>query len=59
MVGYYSLAAAQILHASTTERLRKGIAAHPIPVVLPARLAVDVCWQGKKLGGSWSPVEVN
>ncbi len=50
VVGYYSLAASQIIHASATERLRKGLAAHPIPVVLLARLAVDVRWQGEKLG---------
>lgn len=50
VVGYYSLAAAQIARASATERLKKGLASHPIPVALLARLAVDVRWQGKKLG---------
>lgn len=50
MVGYYSLAASQILHASATDRLKKGLAAHPIPAVLLARLAVDRRWQGQKLG---------
>lgn len=50
VVGYYSLAASQILHASATDRLKKGLAAHPIPAVLLARLAVDRRWQGQKLG---------
>ena len=50
VVGYYSLAASQIIHASGTDRLKKGLASHPIPVVLLARLAVDLRWQGRKLG---------
>lgn len=50
VVGYYSLAAAQIVHASATERLKKGMASHPVPVALLARLAVDERYQGKKLG---------
>lgn len=50
VAGYYSLAASQIIHASATDRLKKGLASHPIPVVLLARLAVDVRWQGRKLG---------
>jgi len=50
VAGYYSLAASQIAHASATARLKKGLAAYPIPVVLLARLAVDARWQGRKLG---------
>lgn len=50
IVGYYSLAAAQIIHAEAAVRLKKGLAAHPIPVVLLARLAVIKRWQGRKLG---------
>ncbi|MDP1581220.1 MAG: GNAT family N-acetyltransferase [Candidatus Didemnitutus sp.] len=49
-VGYYSLAASQILYADAPTRLQKGVARHPIPVVLLARLAVDLTWQGKGLG---------
>ena len=41
VVGYYSLAAAQIVRADATTRLENGVAQHPIPVVLLARLAVD------------------
>lgn len=48
--GYYSLTAATVAHAEATERVRKGLARHPIPVILLARLAVDVSLQGKKIG---------
>lgn len=50
VAGYYSLAASQVIHASASDRLKKGLSSHPIPVVLLARLAVDVRWQGRKLG---------
>ena len=50
VVGYYSLAASQVLYADAPPRLLKGVARHPIPVVLLARLAVDHAWQGKGLG---------
>ena len=50
VVGYYSLAAAQVSHAEAPARLQKGVARHPIPVVLLARLAVDRGWQGRGVG---------
>lgn len=50
VVGYYSLAASQVLYADAPPRLLKGVARHPIPVVLLARLAIDHSWQGKGLG---------
>ncbi len=50
VVGYYSLAAAQVLYADAPARLQRGVARHPIPVVLLARLAVDRTWQGNGLG---------
>jgi GNAT superfamily N-acetyltransferase len=50
VVGYYSLAASQILYADAPVRLQKGAPRHPVPVVLLARLAVDRAWQGKGLG---------
>lgn len=48
--GYYSLAAATVSHEEATERVKKGLARHPIPVILLARLAVDASMQGKKIG---------
>ncbi len=50
VVGYYSLAAGAVTHEEATERVKKGLARHPIPVVLLARLAVDVTLQGKRIG---------
>ncbi len=40
--GHYSLSAGSITHDQATERVKKGLARHPIPVILLARLAVDV-----------------
>ena len=50
VLGYYSLAAGSISHDEATERTRKGLARHPIPVILLARLAVDKTLQGKGFG---------
>ena len=50
VVGYYSLAAGSVTHEGATERAKKGLARHPIPVILLARLAVDVSLQGKRIG---------
>ncbi len=48
--GYYSLAAGSIAYEAGPERVRKGQARHPIPVILLARLAVDQSLQGKGVG---------
>lgn len=48
--GYYSLAAGTVSHEEATERTKKGLARHPISVILLARLAVDTSLQGKKIG---------
>ncbi|HEX3836082.1 MAG TPA: GNAT family N-acetyltransferase [Steroidobacteraceae bacterium] len=48
--GYYSLAASSLTHDEATERVKKGLARHPIPVILLARLAEDVSFQGKGVG---------
>jgi GNAT superfamily N-acetyltransferase len=50
VIGYYSLAVGQIEFADAPERLRKGLARHPVPVMLLARLAVDKNWQKKGVG---------
>jgi GNAT superfamily N-acetyltransferase len=48
--GYYSLAAGSVTHDEATERVKKGLARHPVPIILLARLAVDVSLQGKGIG---------
>jgi GNAT superfamily N-acetyltransferase len=50
VIGYYSLAVGQIEYSDAPERLRKGLAQHPVPIMLLARLAVDKNWQKKGVG---------
>jgi len=50
IIGFYSLAVAQIEYRDAPERLQKGLARHPVPVVLLARLAVDRRWQKQGVG---------
>jgi predicted N-acetyltransferase YhbS len=50
VVGYYSLAAGSVVPEQAPERIKKGLARHPIPVILLARLAVDRSEHGRRLG---------
>ena len=50
VVGYYTLAAGAVEHAEAPLRVKKGLARHPIPVMLLARLAVDREYQGWRIG---------
>ncbi|MDB5453666.1 MAG: family N-acetyltransferase [Caulobacteraceae bacterium] len=50
VVGFYSLAVGQVEHADAPERLVKGLARHPVPIMLLARLAVGSRYQGRRLG---------
>ena len=50
VVGYYSLAFGSVAHEQTPERVKKGLARHPIPVMILARLAIDQQFPGKGLG---------
>lgn len=50
VIGYYSLAVGQIEFNDAPDRLRKGLARHPVPIMLLARLAVHKDWQGKGVG---------
>ncbi len=52
VAGYYSLTVGQVEYSGAAERLVKGIARHPVPVMLLARLGVDLTWQGKRLGSA-------
>lgn len=52
MVGYYALAAGSVEHEQTPERVTKGLAKHPILVILLARLAVDRREWGRGLGAA-------
>lgn len=50
VVGYYSLTVGCVEPATAAPRVIKGIPKHPIPVMLFARLAVDLPHQGIGLG---------
>lgn len=50
VVGYYALTAGSVHKHESPQRIAKGLADHPIGVVLLARLAVDRIQQGKGLG---------
>ncbi|MGA8431073.1 MAG: GNAT family N-acetyltransferase [Candidatus Sulfotelmatobacter sp.] len=50
VVGYYSVAAGSVSLEESPSRIAKGLARHPIPVILLARLAVDRAEQGTGLG---------
>ena len=50
VIGFYTLVVAEISHNDAPERLSKGLAQHPIPLMLLARLAVSLDWQGKRIG---------
>ena len=50
VLAYYSLAAGAVERADAPRRVGKGLARHPVPVMLLARLAVDRTEQGRGLG---------
>lgn len=50
VVGYYTLAVGQVEYDDAPQRLTKGLARHPVPIMLLARLAVAASWQSRGLG---------
>ena len=52
VVGYYNLAVGAVAHSEAPTRVTKGLARHPVPVMLLARLAVDNAEKGKGLGSA-------
>lgn len=50
VVGYYSLAVGSVDPQAAPSRVMKGLARHPVPVMILARLAVDKEHQRKGLG---------
>lgn len=51
VIGYYSLAAASIMHSVATGKTRRNMP-DPIPAVLIGRLALDRSWQRQGLGAA-------
>ncbi|MBX3027871.1 GNAT family N-acetyltransferase [bacterium] len=50
IVGYYTLVVGEVAHEDAAGRLTKGLAHHPVPIMLLARLAVALASQGKGYG---------
>lgn len=50
IVGFYTLVVGEIAYEQAAERLKKGLARHPVPVMVLARLAVATGEQGQGLG---------
>ena len=50
VIGYYSLTVGSVIHASAPNRITRGLAKHPVPVMLLARLAVDLQYQSQGVG---------
>ncbi|WP_352707889.1 GNAT family N-acetyltransferase [Mesorhizobium sp. M0598] len=51
VIGLYTLVVGEVKYEGAPERSTKGLARHPVPVMLLARLAVGLDWQGKGVGG--------
>jgi GNAT superfamily N-acetyltransferase len=52
VVGYYSLAAGSVEPENAPRRVKAGLGQYQIPVILLARLAIDLSEQGKGLGAA-------
>ena len=50
VIGYHTLTYGEVAYDGAPERLRKGVARHPVPLMILARLAVARTWAGRGLG---------
>jgi GNAT superfamily N-acetyltransferase len=50
IIGYHTLAVGEVSYDEASERLKKGLARHPVPVMILARLAVSRDRQGRGVG---------
>jgi GNAT superfamily N-acetyltransferase len=50
VVGFYTLLVGEARYDDAPERLTKGLARHPVPLLLLARMGVAQKWQGKGVG---------
>lgn len=50
IAGFYTLVVGEVRCEDAPERLTKGLARHPVPLMLLARLAIHRDWQGRGLG---------
>jgi len=50
VIGFYTLVVGSVIHAQAPARITKGLARHPVPVMILARLAVDRTHHGEDIG---------
>src|SRR6266850_5277568 len=50
VAGYYALASGSVERADAPERVARGLAQHPVPIMLLARLAVSLRYRGQGIG---------
>jgi GNAT superfamily N-acetyltransferase len=50
LIGYYTLVYGEVGFEEAPERIRKGLARYPVPVMVLARLAVSTTWQRRGVG---------
>jgi GNAT superfamily N-acetyltransferase len=51
VIGFYSLVVGEVAFEDAPQRLTKGLARHPVPIMLLARLAVSTEWRRRQIGG--------
>jgi GNAT superfamily N-acetyltransferase len=50
IIGYFTLVVGHVDYEEAPDRLVKGLSRNAVPVMLLARLATDLAWQGKGVG---------
>ena len=50
VIGYYTLVVGEVTHDVAPPRISKGLPRYPIPIMVLARLAVRLDWQGQGVG---------
>ncbi|HEV3156018.1 MAG TPA: GNAT family N-acetyltransferase [Candidatus Baltobacteraceae bacterium] len=50
VIGFYTLVVSEVHYEAAPERLTKGLAHHPVPLMLLARMGVSLAWQSKGIG---------
>lgn len=50
IIGYYTLVISNVIYEGAPKRIKKGLSRNPVPVMILARLATDMDWQGKGVG---------
>ena len=50
VLGFYTLVVGSVIHANAPKRITKGLAKHPVPVMILARLEADNTQHGQGIG---------